>query len=118
MALDGAHIPEQVYDELIEAVHEGLPLMYRYMQIRKQVMAVDELHMYDVYVPLTKSFEKKYTFEEAKALVKDALSVMGEEYVSLCRKALTMDGSMSAKMKENEAVPIPGAAMTVIRMCC
>ena len=78
MALDGAHIPEQVYDELIEAVHEGLPLMYRYMQIRKQVMAVDELHMYDVYVPLTKSFEKKYTFEEAKALVKDALSVMGE----------------------------------------
>ena len=86
MALDGAHIPEQVYDELIEAVHEGLPLMYRYMQIRKQVMAVDELHMYDVYVPLTKSFEKKYTFEEAKALVKDALSVMGEEYVSLLQE--------------------------------
>lgn len=86
MALDGAHIPEQVYDELIEAVHEGLPLMYRYMQIRKQVMAVDELHMYDVYVPLTKSFEKKYTFEEAKALVKDALSVMGEGYVSLLQE--------------------------------
>ena len=86
MALDGAHIPEQVYDELIEAVHEGLPLMYRYMQIRKQVMAVDELHMYDVYVPLTKSFEKKYSFEEAKALVKDALSVMGEEYVSLLQE--------------------------------
>lgn len=86
MALDGAHIPEQVYDELIEAVHEGLPLMYRYMQIRKQVMAVDELHMYDVYVPLTKSFEKKYTFEEAKTLVKDALSVMGEEYVSLLQE--------------------------------
>ena len=86
MALDGAHIPEQVYDELIEAVHEGLPLMYRYMQIRKQVMAVDELHMYDVYVPLTKNFEKKYTFEEAKALVKDALSVMGEEYVSLLQE--------------------------------
>ncbi len=86
MALDGAHIPEQVYDELIEAVHEGLPLMYRYMQIRKQVMAVDELHMYDVYVPLTKSFEKKYTFEEAKVLVKDALSVMGEEYVSLLQE--------------------------------
>lgn len=86
MALDGAHIPERVYDELIQAVHEGLPLMYRYMQIRKQVMAVDELHMYDVYVPLTKSFEKKYTFEEAKALVKDALSVMGEEYVSLLQE--------------------------------
>lgn len=86
MALDGAHIPEQVYDELIEAVHEGLPLMYRYMQIRKRVMAVDELHMYDVYVPLTKSFEKKYTFEEAKTLVKDALSVMGEEYVSLLQE--------------------------------
>ena len=86
MALDGVHIPEQVYDELIEAVHEGLPLMYRYMQIRKQVMAVDELHMYDVYVPLTKSFEKKYTFEEAKTLVKDALSVMGEEYVSLLQE--------------------------------
>ena len=86
MALDGAHIPESVYDELINAVHEGLPLMYRYMQIRKQIMAVDELHMYDVYVPLTKSFEKKYSFKEAKALVKDALAVMGEEYVSLLQE--------------------------------
>lgn len=86
MALDGAHIPERVYDELIRAVHEGLPAMYRYMQIRKRVMDVDALHMYDVYVPLTESPEKRYTFEEAKQMVKDALSVMGEEYVSLLQE--------------------------------
>ena len=83
MALDGAHIPESVYDELIAAVHEGMPLMHRYMQIRKDVLKLDELHMYDVYVPLTESPEKTYTFEEAKILVKDALSVMGDEYTAL-----------------------------------
>ena len=86
MALDGAHIPESVYDELIAAVHEGMPLMNRYMQIRKEALGLDELNMYDVYVPLTESPEKTYTFEEAKKLVKDALSVMGDEYVSLLQE--------------------------------
>lgn len=86
MALDGAHIPESVYDGLIAAVHDGLPLMYRYMQIRKEALGVDELHIYDIYVPLTESPEKRYSFEEAKTLVKEALAVMGDEYISLLQE--------------------------------
>lgn len=86
MALDGAHIPESVYDGLISAVHEGLPLMYRYMKVRKEALGLENLHMYDVYVPLTENPEKRYTFEEAKSMVKDALAVMGEEYVSLLQE--------------------------------
>lgn len=86
MAMEGAHIPEAVYDGLIDAVHEGFPLMYRYMELRKQILGVDELHMYDLYVPLTNAPEKKYTFAEAKAIVKEALGVMGAEYTGLLQK--------------------------------
>ena len=86
MALSGAHIPEDVYDGLLEAVHEGLSSMYRYMKLRKRILGVDELHMYDLYVPLTEASEKKYTFDEAKAIVKDALGVMGTEYTDLLQR--------------------------------
>ena len=86
MALSGAHIPETVYDGLVKAVHEGLPYMYRYMELRKKILGVDELHMYDLYVPLTKAPEKKYSFAEAKAIVKEALGVMGEEYTGLLQR--------------------------------
>ena len=91
MALSGAHIPETVYDGLVKAVHEGLPSMYRYMALRKKILGVDELHMYDLYVPLTKAPEKKYSFAEAKAIVKEALGVMGTEYTELLQRGF--DGS-------------------------
>ena len=51
-ALDGSHIPVKVYEQLIEAVHESMPLMYRYMKLRKKLLGVEELHMYDLYVPV------------------------------------------------------------------
>ena len=79
-ALDGGNIPAAVYTELIRAVHEKLPAMYRYVRLRKRLLGTEELHMYDVYTPLVKGAEKKYSFEGAKTLVKEGLAVLGEDY--------------------------------------
>lgn len=86
MFLDNGNIPETVYDNLIEAVHAHLPAMYRYVGLRKKMLGVDRLHMYDVYVPIVENVEHKYTFEEAKDIVLKALAPMGEEYISVLKE--------------------------------
>lgn len=86
MFLDAGNIPEQVYDSLIEAVHAHLPAAHRYVGLRKQLLGVDKLHMYDVYVPIVENIEHKYTFEEAKEIVLKALAPMGEEYISILKE--------------------------------
>mgnify|MGYP000757241485 CR=1 FL=1 len=80
MALDGGNIPERVYDGLIEAVHGGLPAMYRYVRLRKRALQVEELHMYDLHVPLVKEGSRRIPFAEAKETVKKGLAVLGEDY--------------------------------------
>lgn len=82
-ALDGGNIPVSVYDNLIAAVHEKLPAMYQYMELRKKLLHLEDLHLYDVYVPLVERPEKEIPFEEAKKIVKEGLSVLGEDYVRL-----------------------------------
>lgn len=86
MELDGSHIPVSVYDHLIDAVHEHLPSMYRYVALRKKILQVDELHMYDLYVPLTENVKKEYSFAQAKEIVKNGLAPLGEEYQNLLQK--------------------------------
>lgn len=86
MSLDGSRIPVSVYESLIEAVHTALPDMYRYVALRKRVLDVDELHMYDVYVPIVKDYDMNVTFEEAKEIVLKGLAPMGEEYLSHLRE--------------------------------
>ena len=81
-ALAPGNIPTEVYDNLIETVHRFLPAMYRYVALRKRALGVEELHMYDVYVPLVADQTKKIPFAEAKEIVKRGLAPMGEEYVS------------------------------------
>ena len=81
-ALAPGNIPTEVYDNLIETVHRFLPAMYRYVALRKRTLGVEELHMYDVYVPLVADQTKKIPFAEAKEIVKRGLAPMGEEYVS------------------------------------
>lgn len=81
MYLDGSNVPERVYDNLIDTVHENIHLMHRYVKIRKKALGVDELHMYDIYAPIAKAPEKKYTFDEAKTMVKAGLAPMGEAYL-------------------------------------
>lgn len=80
------NIPVAVYDQLIETVHKYLPLMHRYVSIRKRMLNLDKLHMYDVYTPIVKDIDIKVTFEEAKEKVLEALAPLGEEYCDLLRK--------------------------------
>lgn len=81
MYLYGSNVPESVYDNLIEVVHDHIDLMHRYVKIRKNALGVEELHMYDIYAPIAKAPDKKYTFDEAKAMVKEGLAPMGEAYL-------------------------------------
>ena len=85
-ALDGSHIPVKVYEQLIEAVHESMPLMYRYMKLRKKLLGVEELHMYDLYVPAIEQDHSEIPFEQAKKTVLEGLAPMGEEYLHLLRE--------------------------------
>ena len=84
--LDDSAIPLAVYDSLLESVHRALPLMHRYVRLRRRLLGVDELHMYDVYVPIVQPPEKKYTFEEAEAMVLKGLRPMGETYLDILRE--------------------------------
>ena len=84
-ALDSTEVPESVYLNLIEAVHQNLDKMYRYVALRKKLLGVDELHMYDVYTPVVKDAAVKIPYEEAKQTVLEALSVMGEDYTELLK---------------------------------
>ena len=87
MSMAEEHVPEVVYDNLVETVHKFLPVMYRYVALRKKMLGVDELHYYDVYTPLLKGSSRKYTYEEAQELVLMAVSPLGEEYVSVVKQA-------------------------------
>lgn len=82
MQLSDSNIPVSVYDNLIEAVHEYLPAMYKYVGIRKRALGVEELHMYDVYAPITKEVDMKIPYDRAKEMVAEGLAPMGEEYIS------------------------------------
>jgi len=84
-ALDRTEVPESVYLNLIEAVHENLEPMYRYVALRKKLLGVEELHMYDVYTPVVKDAAVTIPYEQAKETVLKALSVMGEDYVELLK---------------------------------
>ncbi|MCC8025576.1 MAG: oligoendopeptidase F [Clostridium sp.] len=79
-------VPETVYDNLIRAVRDSLPLLHKYAAVRKKVLGVDELHMYDLYVPMVAAADRRYTFEEAKEIVKEGLAPMGEEYLQLLQE--------------------------------
>jgi len=86
MYLAGSNVPETVYDNLIECVHEALPSMYRYVALRKKMLGVDELHMYDVYVPIVPECKMKVPFEQAKETILKALEPMGEEYLAALKE--------------------------------
>lgn len=88
-ALSGSHIPVTVYKNLIEVVHAFLPQMYRYVELRRKMLKVSELHMYDLYVPVVQSAEQKIPFEQAKKMVLAGLKPMGEEYRKLLEEGFS-----------------------------
>lgn len=87
-ALSNNFIPEAVYDQLIETVNNNLHLMHRYTELRKRLLGLDSLKMYDVYMPMVKDIEFEMSYEEAKDWMLKSLEPMGEEYVSIIREGL------------------------------
>lgn len=84
-ALDKNNIPEIVYDQLIDTVNEHLPLLHRYVALRKKALKLDEIHMYDLYTPIVKDVKMEVPYEEAKELVLKGVEPLGEEYVHIVK---------------------------------
>jgi len=79
-SLNNTNVPTSVYLNLIETVHKNMDKMHRYVRLRKKLLGLDELHFYDVYAPLVADVDKKYSFDETKQTVYDALEPLGEDY--------------------------------------
>ncbi|MBR5756428.1 MAG: oligoendopeptidase F family protein, partial [Firmicutes bacterium] len=99
MALNGGNIPEAVYDNLIAEVNNNLPALHEYIKLRKKVLGLKELKMYDIYVPMLPQVEKKITYEEGQALALKALDVLGPDYINKLKKGFA---SGWADVYENE----------------
>ncbi len=85
-SLDRTNVPTSVYHNLIEAVHQNMDKMHRYVRLRKKLLGVDELHFYDVYTPLLSDVDKKIPFEQAKQTVYESLATLGEEYRAILKQ--------------------------------
>ena len=85
-ALDGTNVPVSVYKNLIEAVHDNMHYMHKYVRLRKKLMKKDELHMYDLYTSIVPTADAKIPFEEAKKTVLEAVKPLGEEYQSILKE--------------------------------
>ena len=86
MALEGDNIGVQVYKNLISAVEEYLPVLHKYYEIRRKLLNLDKVHMYDVYVPLVSEIDKKVPYDEAKETVINAMKPLGDKYCNILKK--------------------------------
>ncbi|MBP1562636.1 MAG: oligoendopeptidase F [Oscillospiraceae bacterium] len=87
-SLSRNEVDTAVYHRLIEAVHENMGLMHRYVKIRKKALGLSELHPYDLYVPIVSGVDDKIDFEQAKAEVYESLAPMGEDYRAIFKKGI------------------------------
>lgn len=85
-SLDATNVPTSVYLNLIEAVHQNLPKMHRYVRLRKKLLGLDELHFYDIYTPLVADVDKHIPFAEAKQTVYDAMAPLGKDYRKILKE--------------------------------
>ncbi len=85
----GDNISKEVYNGLIDIVHKNLPVLYKYYALKKKALHLPQLHLYDIYVPIVQEIDKKYSFSEAKEIVTNALSVLGEDYINNLSKAFS-----------------------------
>ena len=86
-AMKPLEIPESVYDNLIAAVHEYLPVLQDYLRLRKELLQLDELHLYDLYTPIVKNFRMDLPYDKAFNLVLEGLKPMGEDYIAKLKEA-------------------------------
>lgn len=85
-ALSANNIPETVYDNLVNTINNNLHLLHRYVKLRKKVLGLEELHMYDLYTPLVKNVKMEITYEEAKELSLKGLAPLGEDYLNVLKE--------------------------------
>lgn len=85
-AVDANNVPKEVYYNLIEAVNENIHYMHEYMKLRKKLLGVEELHMYDIYVPMVEREESEITYPKAQQEIAEALKVLGEDYVKVLKE--------------------------------
>lgn len=85
-ALYPDHVTPDIYGNMVDCISERLDVLFRYYRLKKKVLRLDELHMYDIYLPLHAGSRKQFTYEEAKEMVLRACSIFGEEYVSVLRQ--------------------------------
>ena len=88
-SLASNHIPESVHETLVAVVNKHLPLLHRYVKLRKKLLNVEELHMYDLYAPLLGEAPIRYSYEEAKEKAIEALKPLGEDYLSIVKEAFS-----------------------------
>ena len=86
-ALSENHIPDKVYDVLIDEVHRNLPLLHRYVKLRGEVLNLDKVHMYDLYTPIVKESNLSFTYPEAQAKALEALQAYGDDYLQHVQEA-------------------------------
>ena len=87
-ALDATEVPPSVYESLIEAVNAHVEPLHKYTELRKRVLGVDELHFFDLYVPIVEDVEMEFTYEQACELILEALAPLGEDYLRIVREGL------------------------------
>lgn len=87
-ALAPTEVPVSVYQGLIDAVHKNVSALHRYMELRRRVLGLDALRYWDLYVPLTKEDDRRYSFDEACDLMLRALAPLGEDYLGVVRRAI------------------------------
>ncbi|WP_026509296.1 MULTISPECIES: oligoendopeptidase F [unclassified Butyrivibrio] len=86
-AVDENNVDPKVCDRLIESIHNGFDKMHRYVALRKKLLGVDELHMYDVYVSMISDFDMQVSYDEAKDISLKALAPLGDEYLNIVKEA-------------------------------
>lgn len=88
-AVDSNHVPKEVYHNLIQAVHENMHYMHQYVELRKRLLGTEELHMYDLYVPIVEQAEREITYPIAQQEIKEALTVLGEDYIGVLEQGFS-----------------------------
>lgn len=81
------NVSQDIYNNLIKVVNDNMDVLYKYYDLKKEILSLDRLHMYDTYVEIINKVSKKYTFDEAKEIVMEALSVLGDKYIKNLKKA-------------------------------
>jgi len=113
-SLDNTQVPTSVYLNLIEAVHQNMDKMHRYVRLRKKLLGVDQLHFYDIYTPLLADVDKKIPYSVAKQTVYDSLAPLGEDYRKVLKEALKTAGSMSTRTRVNAVAHIPPVQRSIL----